>query len=297
VGLPVGWTSARQNRRESSPAADGDSRSSGPTQGLAARRTRRLSAKLGDGTNVWEFSLSAGTWHVSGTPRRLTTGTGPDLLSGRRPAVAYLHLLRRAAGSTGKSLRRLSRVERPSPDGRRILYAPTPPDGSTPTPIALLDLVLGEKIRLIEHPTHRLFSPRFLSGRSLGVVSRVHGPSVPPHLRGAASRKRASSDARVGAYHGRDGFGPRCLWDVDGNLLYFFSERDGFTCIWAQRVEPATKRPVGDMFPVYHPHHARRSLRSLENLGAARLSTAPGKLVFSIGEYTGNIWVATPQER
>ena len=73
----------------------------------------------------------------------------------------------------------------------------------------------------------------------------------------------------------------------DGNLLYFFSERDGFPCIWAQRVEPLTKHPLGDMFPVYHLHHARRSVRSLDNLGVARLSTAPGKLVFSMGDVHG----------
>ena len=64
----------------------------------------------------------------------------------------------------------------------------------------------------------------------------------------------------------------------------------------AQRLEPLTKHPVGDMFPVYHLHHARRSLRSLDNLGVARLSTAPGKLVFSMAN-TGNVWLASTMER
>jgi serine/threonine protein kinase len=46
-----------------------------------------------------------------------------------------------------------------------------------------------------------------------------------------------------------------------------------------------------------HLHHARRSLRSLDNLALGRLSTAPGKLVFSMGEYTGNIWMASALEK
>jgi Tol biopolymer transport system component len=33
-------------------------------------------------------------------------------------------------------------------------------------------------------------------------------------------------------------------WSPDGNLLYMVSERDGFRCIWAQRLHPATKRPL-----------------------------------------------------
>jgi hypothetical protein len=28
-------------------------------------------------------------------------------------------------------------------------------------------------------------------------------------------------------------------WSADGNELYSFSDRDGHTCIWAQRLEPA----------------------------------------------------------
>ena len=45
----------------------------------------------------------------------------------------------------------------------------------------------------------------------------------------------------------------------NGNLLYFQSQRDGSRCIWALRLEPATRRPAGAPFPVYHFHRARQS--------------------------------------
>jgi Tol biopolymer transport system component len=41
-------------------------------------------------------------------------------------------------------------------------------------------------------------------------------------------------------------------WSPDGQLLYFTSDRDGFICIYAQRLDPATKRPEGAPLEVYH---------------------------------------------
>jgi Tol biopolymer transport system component len=359
-----------------------------------------FSAKLGHGTNLWELSLSARTWRVEGTPRRVTTGPGPelhpsaldngrmvfanqvenldvwwlpveagkivgelqratedaaadstatisfdgsrltflsdrsgngdiwikDLASGTEtnvtvtpfdeswPAsnregteVAYHRSDDRqwpiyvaSAGQRGvpeKVCDDCRGMNDFSSDGRRLLYAPMPTDASAPTPIAFLDLISGEKIRLIEHPTHRLFSPRF-SPDDRWVSFQEFTGLASRRIYAAPLRGNAPVPARewVPITDGT-GLDRDACWAPDGNLLYFFSERDGFVCIWAQRLDPLTKRPIGDMFPVYHLHHARRSLRNLDNLGVARISTAPGKLVFSMGEYTGNVWMATPQER
>ena len=35
----------------------------------------------------------------------------------------------------------------------------------------------------------------------------------------------------------------------NGNVLYFFSQRDGARCLWAQRLDPGSKRPAGAPFP------------------------------------------------
>jgi hypothetical protein len=43
-------------------------------------------------------------------------------------------------------------------------------------------------------------------------------------------------------------------WSPDGALLYFLSERDGFRCLWAQRLEPTAKTPFGPAVPVHHFH-------------------------------------------
>ena len=81
-------------------------------------------------------------------------------------------------------------------------------------------------------------------------------------------------------------------WSPDGGLLYFLSERDGFRCIWGQRLDPKTKHAAGAPFPVYHFHHTQQSLTSIGSPGKVGLSITDGGLLFSLAETTGNIWMA-----
>ena len=81
-------------------------------------------------------------------------------------------------------------------------------------------------------------------------------------------------------------------WSPNAELLYFLSDRDGFRCIWARRLNAATKQPEGDAFAVLHFHRARRSLRRMTGTtGLIGLSVAPGRMLFSFGALTGNIWL------
>ena len=80
-------------------------------------------------------------------------------------------------------------------------------------------------------------------------------------------------------------------WSPDGTLLYYVSEADGFRCIRARRLDPATKRPIGQPFDVYHSHSARRSLMNAW-FAWLEISVSPDKLFFNLGEPTGNIWMA-----
>jgi hypothetical protein len=82
-------------------------------------------------------------------------------------------------------------------------------------------------------------------------------------------------------------------WAPDGNSIYFTSTRDGFACIWAIRLDPATKRPVGKPSEVRHFHNMRLSM-SFAPLAAYELSVARDKLVFELTEITGNIWMLEP---
>jgi serine/threonine protein kinase len=86
-------------------------------------------------------------------------------------------------------------------------------------------------------------------------------------------------------------------WAPGGALLYFLSERDGFRCIWARKLDPATKAPLGVPFAVQHFHTTRRSLRRIvNNTGTTGLTVAAGQMMFAFGELTGSIWLEEKPE-
>ena len=88
------------------------------------------------------------------------------------------------------------------------------------------------------------------------------------------------------------------VWGPGDNILYFLSEREGFRCIWAQALDPATKQPRGAPFAVAHFHRVNRSLGSMPGTVAAiGLSVLPGQLVFGLGDVSGNIWIERDELR
>jgi serine/threonine protein kinase len=80
-------------------------------------------------------------------------------------------------------------------------------------------------------------------------------------------------------------------WSPDGNLLYFMADRDGARGIYAQRLDPVTKHPVGALFEVEMFRSARRSMMQFANSGESWPAVARDKIVFPLGEMTGNIWL------
>lgn len=86
----------------------------------------------------------------------------------------------------------------------------------------------------------------------------------------------------------QDGEAPN--WSPDANFLYFWSERDGSPCLWAQRLDPATKRASGMPLGIQHFHSRGLSWRNLY-LGAPDIAVARDQIVFNLGEHTGNIWM------
>ena len=79
-------------------------------------------------------------------------------------------------------------------------------------------------------------------------------------------------------------------WSPDGNRIYFVSDRDGSTCLWMQRVEPETKRPVGLPQELYHIPQVRRSILNV-GYNLMDIAVGPDKIVLNLGEITGNIWM------
>jgi hypothetical protein len=74
-------------------------------------------------------------------------------------------------------------------------------------------------------------------------------------------------------------------------LLYFYSDRDGNVCLWAQRLDPESKHPLGQPTAVQHFHTARLNLKSVPLIQRG-MSVTRERIFLSAGEVTGNIWMA-----
>ncbi|HYM12465.1 MAG TPA: protein kinase, partial [Bryobacterales bacterium] len=178
-------------------------------------------------------------------------------------------------------------------DGSRILLTPAGPGR---TRIRLMNVATGEKVELLSHPQFNLyqanFSPddrwvAFLANTQSQRSQLFIAPARP--VPAPVSGDLAGDWIPVTSGGFRD---DKPRWSPDGNLLYFISDRDGFLCFWAQRLDPAGKRPVGPPFSVYHFHGASRSIM---NVGLAQLepAVARDKMTFNLAEVTGNIWMAS----
>ncbi len=87
-----------------------------------------------------------------------------------------------------------------------------------------------------------------------------------------------------------EGWADKPRWSPDGNLIYFISNRDGFFCLWAQRVAARSKQPTGAPEPIAHFHGSRLSVGNVGSGGKMEISVARDKIALNLGELTGNIW-------
>jgi eukaryotic-like serine/threonine-protein kinase len=172
-----------------------------------------------------------------------------------------------------------------SPDGRRILYYSGEPVG-----YSTIDIVTRQRVDVIRHPKYNIHMARFSPD---GNWLAFHVPTVADE--GRSSIFIAPLRNGVTASEGEwiqmtDGTGIDATpwWSPDGSLLYFLSKRDGFQCIWAQRLDKTTQRPEGAPFDVAHFHGARHKVQEA-GFGPG---IAPDKLVFTLSDSTGNVWIA-----
>jgi Tol biopolymer transport system component len=175
-----------------------------------------------------------------------------------------------------------------SSDGKHFLFGFH--SGSESMSLVLYDLVSRRKTELVNAPRRNLARARFSPDDRWISFHETTRPGhsrldIIPFAEGTVS----SPDQWIAVTDDKS-FHDKGVWSPDGNLLYFTSDRDGFRCIWAQRLDPKTKRPIGPPLEIYHSHSARRSLLNADII-PLEVHVAPGRLVFHLGEITGNIWM------
>jgi Tol biopolymer transport system component/DNA-binding winged helix-turn-helix (wHTH) protein len=165
-----------------------------------------------------------------------------------------------------------------------------------PRRIAVLEVASGRSTDILWHPRHNLYVGRFSpDGRWITFLAQTGPENRRLYIVPFRGETPIPAGEWIALTDGMFSDDKPCL-SPDGNLLYFTSNRDGFMCLWAQRLELASKHPRGEPFPVQHFHSTLRSIADVP-LGWFGLSVTRDRIVFNQSERTGNIWMAPIGER
>lgn len=164
---------------------------------------------------------------------------------------------------------------------------------TTETQFDLRDIDSGRETVLLRHPKYNVTAARFSpDGRWMSFQIVIDAATRRQIFIAPIRNDLAAPETEWTPITDGSGLDRNAVWSPNGYLLYFLSERDGFRCIWAQRLSAVTKHPSGAPFAVYHFHQARRSLMPAQEVARIGLSVTRDKIVFSMAETRGNIWLA-----
>ena len=168
-----------------------------------------------------------------------------------------------------------------SPDGNRVLFGK-----GMPSRLLEYDVASGRTAELASHPKWNLHQARFSPDGQWVAFHTTNSPNVRQVYAARSSPGSAREPQSWVPLVTDHGCHPN--WSPDGSLLYHFSFRDGAFGPWVQRIDPVTKRPIGQPRAVLHLHNPR--LRAASG-AAATNDLQAGYLYLTATEATGNIWM------
>ncbi len=199
-------------------------------------------------------------------------------------AVSSLYV-RDVAGGEPKLVCKACGLPTWTPDSARVVYW----DGE-PIRFHTFDLATGARKTLVSHPTLSIQNARISPD---GLWVSFHLPDRQQATRMYISPLHDRSAGPVAEWIDvSEGRSIRhAWWSPDGNLLYVLSSRS-YDGIYAQRLDPATKRSKGEPFLVFSPPPGFE----FSDVGAAGFSLSQDRLVLSMQQSKSNLWLIEPPE-
>ena len=160
--------------------------------------------------------------------------------------------------------------------------------GGSPYRVSLLDIASHQQTPVLTHATYSLlygrlspdsqwisFTARVAPNRAWIMIAPIDSHGAAAHTIAESSWIKISEE---------DAVEDSAAWSPDGNSLYFTSSRDGHVCLWRQRLDPHSHRPMGEAVGVQHFHE-----RAMH--GFRIWSAAGGRLAVTLMENSGNVWL------
>jgi serine/threonine protein kinase/Tol biopolymer transport system component len=179
-----------------------------------------------------------------------------------------------------------------SVDGRFIVlqYIPEWSQRSRAT-IAVLDRSTGKQAEILQHTDYNLYRGHLSPDAKWITFHADHfGADTREFIAPFQGTEPGSVSDWISITDGLS-FDDTPRWSPNGNYLYYLSQRDGFRCIWAQRLDPTTKRPLDAPTAVQHLHNRRRSISGV-SLASLDLAVTRDKLIFNMTDLWGSLWAA-----
>jgi Tol biopolymer transport system component len=175
------------------------------------------------------------------------------------------------------------------PDGSGVLCT-----GGEPSRIHLIDIATGKRTLLLSHPTDGLHAASFSADGAWIIFHQRLRPGhirllATPYRNGKAGGPKEWVAITDGTY---DDDKPRL--SPDGGRLYFQSNRDGFVCLWTERLDARTKRPVGPPEVLEHYHGVLRPMFALyggDFYNRLHLSLGADKMIVNLDEVRSDLWL------
>lgn len=174
-----------------------------------------------------------------------------------------------------------------SPDGAKLLYL-----AGHPTSIFTLDVASGQKAPFLSDGVHDLDQAQISpDGRWVSFVVRLSPGQTQISTAAVHGGVAAKSSDWIVTVAGK-GWNDKPRWSADSRTIYFYSTRDGFPCIWRQRMESGNGHPVGEPLSFLELHDPEFSLTEVSR-GAFNLSVSRNLMVLNIATSKSNIWLTS----
>jgi Tol biopolymer transport system component len=174
-----------------------------------------------------------------------------------------------------------------TPDSKSVIV----PEGEPAQRFVALDVDTGRRMLVASHPKYALHDGCLSPDMRWIAFKLVKSASAQPvyiaPVRNGSPVPEQEWIRITGDYYNYKPF-----WSPDGNLLYYHSQQDNFNCLYARRLDAATKQPLGEAFGVRHFHGDQRlALGPWVGYGLA-----PDRLYLPLVNQKGNIWLAEPEK-